>query len=56
MDCAYRQKTAKPIRVLVVDDLAFLRGQRVKPMAMANRRPQAGVRQWLRRLYRAPTW
>ena len=44
MDCAYRQKTAKPIRVLVVDDLAFLRGQRVKPVAMANLGAAAGGR------------
>ena len=40
MDCAYRQKTAKPIRSLVVDDRAFARAQLMKTQewdpAMAN--------------------
>ena len=40
MDCVYRQKTAKPIRALVLDDRAFARAQLVKTRAwdpaMAN--------------------
>ncbi len=48
MDCAYRQKMAAPIRVLVVDDPAFLRAQLVKTLAgepaMANVGAAAGGR------------
>jgi chemotaxis response regulator CheB len=33
MDCVYCQKTAVPIRVLVVDDSSFLRAQLVKTLA-----------------------
>ena len=43
MDCAHRQKTAVPIRVLVVDAPAFLRAQLVKTRAGEPAMPNVGA-------------
>lgn len=43
MDCAYRQKMAVPIRVLVVDAPPFLRAQLVKTLAGEPALPNLGA-------------
>ena len=50
MDCAHRQKTAVPIRVLVVDAPAFLRAQLVKTRAAGGRVAPGGWQTRVRHL------